>query len=447
MKLFNLFKRKKTPVVEDLFKKKYQSFKKLLDANNDVLEIMSRLETVSEGDFVFDMQYIRARSDAILDKCKEIIDELNILGNDRYAALIPVYDALKTKIQQEVFGKSSPQSASVVLPLTQIDRGLLWEVGGKNANLGEIKNRVPLPTPDGFVLTAEAYRQVLAENSLTSRVAAFLAEVTPGNLEEIAEKSRLIREQILQASIPHHLTEEVNRHYHQLAQSLGYQPRLALRSSGFYEDQEHSFAGQFLTKLNVSFQQFFPNYLEILASQFSPAPLVYLAQKGLIQRELAMSVGCLAMVPARASGVLFTEDPTGSHPGAMVIEAAWGLGPTVVEGTLIPDRYLLAKKPEFSLLEQHISPKPFRLTSTATGEGLTEEVVPDSESHLSALTPEELLRLGRHALQLEEYFGEPQDIEFAVDTQGQVIILQVEKAETHGSIPASHRLKIRIIPK
>jgi pyruvate, water dikinase len=427
LKIIDFFKRKKTPATEtgeDFFKKKYQSFKKLLDANNDALEIMSRLETVAEGDFVFDMQYIRARTDLILARCKDIIDELNVLGNNRYAALHPIFEGIKTRIQQELAGSSSPASVSWTLPLSQVDRRLIAEVGGKNANLGEIKNSVHLPTPDGFVLTAEAYRQVLAENHLTQRLGAFFQEVDPGNLEDLTEKSRLMRDQILQARIPARLVDEVNRQYEQLAENLGHQPRLALRSSGLYEDQEFSFAGQFLTKLNVSLGQFFPGYLEVLASQCAPTAVVYLAQKGLAHRELAMSVGCLAMVPARASGVLFTEDPAGSRAGVMVIEAAWGLGPTVVEGTLIPDRYLLAKEGESSLLEQHISPKPFRLTSAVTGEGLSKEAVPDAENSQAALTQEELLLLGRYGRRLEEYFGEPQDIEFAVDTKGQVIILQ-----------------------
>ena len=424
MKIFDIFRRKKIPAGENFFKEKYHSFKKLLDTNNEALEIMARLETVSGGDFVFDLQYIRAKSEAILEKCKKIIDELNVLGNNRYTALTPVYEVIKTKIQDEIAPRSAPAREALVLPLGRVDRRLLLEVGGKNANLGEIKNRVQLPTPDGFVLTAEAYRQVLAENNLTARLAAFVAEVDPGDLGGLTEKSRRIREEILQAGIPGRLAEEVHREYERLAAELGRRPRLALRSSGLYEDQEFSFAGQFLTKLNVSLEHFFPGYLEVIASQFSPAALVYLAQKGLTHREAAMSVGCLAMVPARASGVLLTEDPTGDRADVMVVDAAWGLGPTVVEGTLIPDRYVLAKKPEVGLLSQHLSPKPFRLVAAAAGDGLAQDAVPDSESQQAALTPEELLCLGRYGLQLEEHFGEPQDIEFAVDATGKVVILQ-----------------------
>jgi pyruvate,water dikinase len=137
-----------------------------------------------------------------------------------------------------------------------------------------------------------------------------------------------------------------------------------------------------------------------------------------------MSVGCLAMVPARTAGVMFTEDPTGSQDGRMVIDAAWGLGPTVVEGTLVPDRYVLAKKPEITLVEEHISPKPFRLISAKGSAGLHKEAVPDSENAQPALTREEILQLGSYGLKLEEYFGEPQDIEFAVDAQGHILFLQ-----------------------
>jgi pyruvate,water dikinase len=427
LKIFNFLKRKKAPgadVGEDVFKKKYQSFRNLLDANNAALEIMSRLETVSEGDFVFDMQYIRTKSDSILEKCQEVVAALNVLSANRYAALIPVYEEIKTHIQNEVAARSAGTKGAWVLPLNMVDRRFLLEVGGKNANLGEVKNRLHLPTPDGFVLTAEAYRQVLAENHLEPRLADFFQEVDPGNLEELTKKSQYMREQLLHANIPTRLIEVVTRHYDRLTETLGYEPRLALRSSGLYEDQQFSFAGQFLTKLNVPLQQFFPCYLEVLASQFSTTALVYLAQKGLAHRELAMSVGCLAMVPARTAGVLFTEDPTSSQDGRMVIDAAWGLGPTVVEGTLVPDRYVLSKKPEITLVEEHISPKPFRLISAAGEAGLHKEPVPDSENAQPALTREEILLLGDYGNKLEEYFGEPQDIEFAVDATGQVLILQ-----------------------
>jgi pyruvate,water dikinase len=427
LKIFNFLKRKKVPaddVGEDVFKKKYQGFKNLLDANNAALEIMSRLETVSEGDFVFDMQYIRSKSDAILEKCQEVVASLNVLSANRYAALTPVYEEIKAHIEHEVAARSSGAKEAWVLPLSLVDRRFLLEVGGKNANLGEIRNRLQLPTPDGFVLTAEAYRQVLAENHLEPRLADFFQEVDPENLEELTQKSEYMREQILHANIPSRLIEEVTRHYDQLSETLGFEPRLALRSSGLYEDQQFSFAGQFLTKLNVPLQQFFPCYLEVLASQFSTTALVYLAQKGLAHRELAMSVGCLAMVPARTAGVMFTEDPTGSLDGRMVIDAAWGLGPTVVEGTLIPDRYILAKKPEIALLEERISPKPFRLISAAGEAGLHKETVPDTENVQPALTKEEILQLGNFGVKLEEYFGEPQDIEFAVDEGGKLLVLQ-----------------------
>lgn len=425
MKILNLFRRKKPSgpeTGEEFFKKKYQSFHNLLEANNAALEVMSNMEATLEGDYVFDLQYIRAGCDAVLSKVQTIIEELNTLGDGRYAELSGVYQRIAARIQDEIATAHPGERAPLVLSLSRVNRRFLLQVGAKNANLGEIKNRLQLPTPEGFVLTNEAYRLVLAENHLTESLARLVKEIDINNAEQLAEKSRILRGMVLSAEIPTRLVAEVDRHYRELAASLGYEPHLALRSSGLYEDLESSFAGQFLTALNVPFDRFFPSYLEVLASQFTPAALLYLSQKRLLQRELAMSVGCLAMVPARASGVVFTAEPTGRRGDVIVIDAAWGLGPAVVNGTLTPDHYVLSKKPEPAVLEQQISSKPVRWI--AADQGIEAEAVLPQEYSQPALTEAELLTLGRYALQLEEYFGGPQDIEFAVDSQGQILLLQ-----------------------
>ena len=108
---------------------------------------------------------------------------------------------------------------------------------------------------------------------------------------------------------------------------------------------------------------------------------------------------------------MFTEDPLSSQDGRIVIDAAWGLGPTVVEGTLVPDRFVLMKGAELTIIEEHVSPKTFRLTAAAGQAGLAREAVPEAENRQPALTREEIMLLGRYGLQLEEYFGEPQDVD------------------------------------
>ena len=123
--------------------------------------------------------------------------------------MIPVYEAIKANIEREVAARSVQLKEAWSLPLSEVDRRFLLEVGGKNANLGEIKNRLHLPTPEGFVLTAEAYRQVLAENHFTRSMTDFFQEVDPEDLQELREKSRLLREQLLSATIPARLVEEV----------------------------------------------------------------------------------------------------------------------------------------------------------------------------------------------------------------------------------------------
>ena len=360
MGIFNWLKGKSKSASEkgiESFRKKYESFKKLLDANNDTLELMARLESVADGDFIFDMQFIRSRSTSILNKVGIIVEELNILGDNRYEAINGIYEHLQAKISHEIAADIPADIVPLVLPLAQVDRRFLRQVGGKNANLGEMKNRLGLPIPDGFIITNEAYRLVMAENLLTDRIHTFLQTLVPDNIEALAAQSEEIKAAIRRAEIPTKLQEEVAWHYQKMSDSLGYQPALALRSSGIYEDQEFSFAGQFLTKLNVPFAEFFPSYLEVLASQFNHRALVYLCQKKLVHREQAMSVGCLAMVRSTASGVLFTVDPMSRQKDIMLIDASWGLGPAVVDGTVTPDVFVLRKKPDIEILEQRLSEK------------------------------------------------------------------------------------------
>jgi pyruvate, water dikinase len=425
--ILNWFKGRKESVPEkgvEAFKKKYESFKKLLDANNDTLELMARLEAVSEGDFIFDMQFIRSRSNAILSKVAIIVKELNILGENRYTAINEIYEALKEKVSHEIAASMPANSIPLVLPLSQIDRRFLHQVGGKNANLGEIKNRLGLPTPDGFVITSEAYRLLLTENLLSDRIRSFLENLTLENFDVLTVQCESIQAAIRLAVIPSKLQEEVAGQYQKLSDALGYQPSLALRSSGAYEDQEFSFAGQFLTKLNVPFVEFFPAYLEVLASQFNRRALMYLCQKKLIHREQSMSVGCLAMVPAVASGVLFTVDPMGRQNDVMLLDATWGLGPALVDGTVTPDQFVLTKRPAVRLIEEHLSEKAILFEGQNQSSGLTTVIVDDKKKNQPALTKGQIVALGQYGVQLENYFGDPQDIEFALDPHGKIFLMQ-----------------------
>ncbi|WP_449245546.1 PEP/pyruvate-binding domain-containing protein [Desulfobacca acetoxidans] len=419
----------------EAFKKKYESFKNLLDANNDALELMARLESVAEGDFVFDIQFIRSRSSSILAKVGIIVEELNVLGDNRYEAIKGIYEDLQTKISSEVSTVLPDEIIPLALPLTQIDRRHLSQVGAKNANLGEMKNRLGLPTPDGFALTHAAYHSVVAENDLTDRIRHLLYTIDPNNLEELTAEGESLKTAFREAVIPTRLREEVTQHYQQLVALLGYAPPLALRSSGIYEDQEFSFAGLFLTRLNVSFQDFFPAYLEVLASQFNPRALVYLCQKRLTHREQAMSVGCLAMVPAAAAGVMFTVDPLSGASDVILIDATWGLGPAVVDGAVTPDRFFLAKKPTLTLIDQHIHDKPILLAGLEGAAGLTTMAVSGDQRTKPALTEEQLLTIGRYGLQLEDHFGEPQDIEFAIDPPGTIVLMQTRPLQVLASQP------------
>lgn len=426
MKFFSFFRRQKGPdgkSPEELFQEKYQNFRKLLQANSDVLDIMTKLEAKLEGDFIFDIQYVRSRTQTLLAKARTIIDALNALSDDQYADLAPIFDNIEAKIKTEIAAELPTDIMPLVLGLGQVDRRVLGQVGGKNANLGELKNRLGLPTPDGFVLTIAAYRLVVEENLLADKVRALLTAINPDDLTDLAAKSAHLQQLFREAEIPVKLRDEVTWHYHQLASRVDSEPLLAVRSSGSFEDQEYSFAGQYLTCLNVPFEHFFDRYREVLASQFSVEALVYLSTKRLAGREPAMSVGVLTMIPASSSGVVFTRDPLNPQPDTLVVEASWGLGVTVVGGGLLPDRFLVAKTPEAQVMSADIHPKARRVVAAA-GAGLREEDVHPEDSARPALSEAELATLGRYGRIIEDHFGEPQDIEFTVDEAGRVWLLQ-----------------------
>jgi pyruvate, water dikinase len=161
-----------------------------------------------------------------------------------------------------------------------------------------------------------------------------------------------------------------------------------------------------------------------VASQFNRRALMYLCQKKLIHREQSMSVGCLAMVPAVASGVLFTVDPMGRQNDVMLLDATWGLGPALVDGTVTPDQFVLSKRPEIRLIKEHLSEKTILFEGQNQSSGLTTVIVDDKKKNQPALTKEQIMALGQYGMQLENYFGDPQDIEFAVDPHGKLFLMQ-----------------------
>ncbi|MBA4395505.1 MAG: pyruvate, water dikinase, partial [Desulfobacca sp.] len=282
---------------------KFQAFQALLKANNSALEVMGDMEEKnSSGEYLFDRQYIRASCKAIRDRVFEMVEALNQMVPHRFEQLYPVFEHVDQKIQQMVYGQKEIPKSPFTLPLREITQEMTDQVGGKNANLGEIQNRVGLPIPLGFAITSYAYKVFIEENQLGKQIGKQLDAIGGSDLEAIAVASRKIQQSILLAKIPPPLETAIITSFDRLLTEAGREIPISMRSSAVGEDSDVTFAGQYATALNVRRDHLLQTYKEIVASKFTPRAIFYWKDKGFNEGDIAMSVGCLAMIAARTSG-------------------------------------------------------------------------------------------------------------------------------------------------
>ena len=298
-------------------------------------------------------------------------------------------------------------------------------VGGKNANLGEVLNRSACPSPPGFAITTRAYDDFLAHNDLVDEINKRKMEMDPAeppNLRSRSAKNPELNHRGPGSPGPgrgHSRRLCRIRRSSRADSSL----RVSMRSSAIGEDSELSFAGQYLTILNVPGDQLIPAYKEILASLYTPRAISYRLNKGIRDEDIAMSVVCLQMVDSVASGVMYSHHPFNVRDDNLLISAVWGLGPYAVDGVITPDTYRVAKTDDFPILDLKVSASRCSWWPIPTG-GLQEIPVPPDMQDQPCLTPEQIKVLAGYGVKLEEHYRGPQDVEWALDRDGRLLVLQ-----------------------
>jgi pyruvate, water dikinase len=224
--------------------------------------------------------------------------------------------------------------------------------------------------------------------------------------------------------LPMALEDAILSAYQELIKKVGEGVHVSMRSSALGEDaQEASFAGQYRSVLNVSPEYLILSYKEILASKYSVPAITYRLNKGFLDEEIIMCVGCMAMVQAQSAGVMYSTDPGGLHSQEIIINAVLGLGKSVVDGSLIPDLFMVNVKNLNPPYKKEIQKKTKKIVCHPE-EGVCLELMVESERQIPALTDAQVRPLAEIALRLENHFGCPQDIEWAIDADGSIQILQ-----------------------
>ncbi|MEQ9667732.1 phosphoenolpyruvate synthase [Coleofasciculus sp. G2-EDA-02] len=311
-------------------------------------------------------------------------------------------------------------------------------VGGKNASLGEMIRSLKdegVRVPDGFATTADAYRKFLESNQLNEKIKSHLSELESDKIP-LEEVGKSIRKLFHSADFPEDIASKIREAYDQLSQRYDTQDvDIAARSSATAEDlPEASFAGQQETFLNITgYEELLEACRKCYASLFTDRAISYRQAQGFDHLKVALSVGVQKMVRSDKSsaGVMFSLDTETGFPDVVVIDAAWGLGENVVQGSVTPDEYRVFKplledanlKP---IIEKKQGAKEKKMIYAKGGSETTQNIDTSSqERNYFVLNDEEILQLGQWASAIESHYQKPMDMEWAKDGDtGNLFIVQ-----------------------
>ncbi|MDY6989766.1 MAG: PEP/pyruvate-binding domain-containing protein [Thermodesulfobacteriota bacterium] len=411
-------------VLRSVFKVRYWSFKTLLNANNATLEIISDMERALHGTHGFGMAFIRANCTAVSVNVYKIIQNMNEISSNRYAPLFDVFGEIRDKVNRVLDERKGVETGEWALPLEALNKEAADQVGSKMANLGEIRNRVGLPVPEGFAITASAYNRFLEYNNLQEEINRRIQPLDLEDMEMLHKASADIQQLMIRSQLPPELEEAIQSHYRGLEEKTQKGMNVSLRSSAVGEDTEKSsFAGQYRSELNVNHEFLGHTYKEILASKYTPQAMTYRLTMGFKDEDSAMCVGCMAMVDAVSSGVMYSRDPGNIRNKVVLINAVWGLAKTVVDGTVSPDLFVVSKESPRQILKKEIRRKDQKFVCLAE-EGVCQLALVDEEKDHAAISDDHALALAQLADRLEDHYGAPQDIEWSIGQDGVIRILQ-----------------------
>ncbi|MDN3584242.1 phosphoenolpyruvate synthase [Mucilaginibacter flavus] len=295
-----------------------------------------------------------------------------------------------------------------VLGFQEIDKTKLPIVGGKGANLGELSRIEAIQVPDGFCLTTEAYKEVVANNPTLASLLNELTVLKADDRKAIAETSAKIRKLIEAIVIPEAIDNSISQHLKQLGESNAY----AVRSSATAEDlPTASFAGQQDTYLNVIGKKAILNAIgKCWASLFTDRAVIYRLQNGFDHGKVYLSVVIQKMVFADVAGIMFTAHPVNSNRKILSIDAGFGLGEALVSGLVNADNY---KVRGGVIIDKKISAKKLAIYPLEDGGTKQQEIEPARQQN-QALTNAQILQLELIGRKIEAHFGCPQDIEWCL---------------------------------
>ena len=323
-------------------------------------------------------------------------------------------------------------------------------VGGKNASLGEMYRNLTgkgVNVPNGFAVTATAYRYFLKKAKIEEKIKEILSDLDTHDLRNLTERGRKVRELILDSELPEELEEEIRAAYRKLSKQYNTpETDVAVRSSATAEDlPDASFAGQQETYLNVKGEHsLIDDCKKCFASLFTNRAISYRVDKGFGHFKIALSIGIQKMVRSdlASSGVMFSIDTESGFKDAVLINAAYGLGENIVQGSVNPDQFYVFKptlKKGFKpIISKKLGSKQVKMVYSHMGEKSATKNVDVSQAfrHKFCINDNEILTLAKWAVIIEEHYSKkagkfkPMDIEWAKDGRSNKLYIVQARPET-----------------
>ncbi|MFP4005260.1 MAG: phosphoenolpyruvate synthase [Candidatus Hadarchaeia archaeon] len=295
--------------------------------------------------------------------------------------------------------------------------------GGKGASLGEMIG-AGLPVPPGFAVTAQAYGKFVEEEGIIEEINELLAKVDVDDSDELHETGEKIRNMIMEAKMPEDIKDDIVEAYKELSERSGGEVSVAVRSSATAEDMpDASFAGQQETYLHISGDEDLLHYVQkCWASLFTDRAIFYREKNDYAHDDVLISVPVQKMVNSEKAGVMFTSHPSTGDKSQLVIEANWGLGETVVSGSVTPDTYVVDKETG-EILQTTIGSKEEMIVRDPDKGKTMDKSTPQEKREAQVIDEEEAKILAELGRKLEDHYGRPQDSEWAVE-DGEIYLVQ-----------------------
>lgn len=398
--MLNIFKQLTEQLLapNQLIRRRYVTFKGLLNSDRQCHHLLAEIEKIHYSGQPVDISRLRILFNDFSASVEAMIDSLHDLAPGQYKNLTDYYKKIDFYGRFALAPPETDSSPPFLLPLTgnYHDDHL---VGGKGLHLSLLKGELDLPVPEGFILSTSTWNQVVRSNNLRGVIDRELAEVDTSSVTSLQAASERLIDVISQAALPDRLLEAINRNAKQITTETGNQ-LFAVRSSAVAEDSDLSFAGQYLSLLNVTAEEIGPAYLQVLASKYTPEAMLYRILNGFDDEATPMAVLVLAMVKAASSGVAVTSNGEGENSLHIRVHSVTGLGDKLMAGEVIPE------VTEIDIIDS----TPAIHHQADPGDNRPGEA--------------QLLELAEYAQKIDSHYRHPQEIEWSCDENGSLYLLQ-----------------------